>query len=346
MHAQVPRIRLVGPFRYRMRAARLLWQAIVRVTLRRAVKGPRLPGWNWFVEVVTCFLKRELSAAFDMHNSAEARRFLDTVQIASPATAKVAITLVHEGAVRGAWYTPTSADPPVTLLYLHGGGYSFNPTAYAGFISEITLAANARTFAVDYRLAPEHHFPAQREDALAAYQWLLAQGVAPEQLVLAGDSAGGNLTLSLLLMLRELNLAMPALAVCLSPATEFVDVGRPSIWKNAKYDWIDPRMLLDWAGWFCDAEQRTCAEVSPVNADLRGLPPIYVQAGSAEILYDSIVAFVAEAQRQGADITFEPFENMTHVFQMFGYEAPQSVAALKRIGEVIEARVGGRVRAQ
>jgi epsilon-lactone hydrolase len=341
MHPRLPRIRLTGPAPYRVQAARLLSQAAVRVSLRRRSNGPLLPGWNWFVEVVTYFLKRELSVAFDMHNIVEARRFLDALRIVSPALKLVNVMPVSDGPVRGDWFIPkmVSDAAPTTLFYLHGGGYSFNPKAYSGFISEITLAADARTFALDYRLAPEHRFPAQRDDAIAAYRWLLAQGVDPETLVIGGDSAGGNLTLSLLLALRDNQMPLPALAICLSPATEFVDVGRGSIQRNAPYDWIDPRMLLDWAGWFCDSDQRNCAEVSPINADLRGLPPIYIQAGRAEILYDSIEAFVAEAKRQNADVTFDPFDNMTHVFQMFGYDAPQSVAALIRIREVIDARL-------
>src|SRR5512146_2128820 len=277
MYPTIPRIRLAGPATYRLRTARLLSQAAVRVSLRRAAKGPRLSGWNWYFEVITYFLKRQLSLAFDMHDIVEARRFLDTVRIESPALRKVARLPVTDGSVRGAWFTPNNSSSQVTLFYLHGGGYSFNPKAYAGFIAEITLAAKARTFALDYRLAPEHRFPAQREDAIAAYNWLLAQGVNPEYLVVGGDSAGGNLTLSLLLAVRDSSLPLPALAFCLSPATEFVDAGRASIWNSAPYDWIGPRMLFDWASWFCDPEQRTCADVSPINADLRGLPPIYVQ---------------------------------------------------------------------
>ncbi len=313
----------------------MLLQAAVHVSLRRAAKGPCLPGWNWYVEVVTYFLKRQLSLAFDMHNIVEARRFLDTVRIESPAVRQVTMAPVANGSLRGAWFMPNNAAPQTTLFYLHGGGYSFHPKAYAEFVSEITLAAKTRTFALDYRLAPEHRFPAQRKDAIAAYNWLLAQGIDSEHLVVGGDSAGGNLTLSLLLAVRDARLPLPALAICLSPATEFMDARRASIWNNAPYDWVHPHMLFDWASWFCDTEQRSCADVSPINADLRGLPPMYIQAGRAEILYDSIEAFVAEAKRQGADVMFDSWESMTHVFQMFGYGVPQSVAALKRIGEVI-----------
>ncbi len=294
----LPRIRLAGPAAYRLRSARLLSQAAVRVSLRRAAKGPRLRGWNWYVEVLTYFLKRQLSLAFDMNNIVEARRFLDTVRIESPAVMQVTMAPIANGSLRGAWFTPNTASPHTTLFYLHGGGYSFNPKAYAGFLSEITLAANTRTFALHYRLAPDHRFPAQREDAIAAYNWLLAQRIDSEHLVVGGDSAGGNLTLSLLLAVRDAKLPLPVLAICPSSATEFVDGGRASIWNNASYDWIAPRMLFDWASWFCDTEQRSCADVSPINADL---PPMYIQAGRAEILYDSIEAFVTEAKRQGAD---------------------------------------------
>lgn len=339
MYAALPRITLAGPVGYRLRSAGMLSKASVRVSLRRAAKGPRLPGWSWYVEVLTYFLKCQLSFAFDMHNIVQARRFLDTVRIESPAVRQVTTAPVADGSPRGAWFTPNNAAPQTTLFYLHGGGYSFHPKAYAGFVSEITLAAKTRTFALDYRLAPEHRFPAQREDAIAAYNWLLAQGIDPRHLVVAGDSAGGNLTLSLLLALRDAKLPLPALAMCLSPATEFVNADRASIWNNAPYDWIEPSMLFDWASWFCDSEQRSCAEVSPINADLCGLPPIYIQAGRAEILYDSIEAFVTEAKRQGADIMLDPWESMTHVFQMFGCDVPQSVAALKRIGEVIDTHL-------
>jgi monoterpene epsilon-lactone hydrolase len=341
MRTTIPRLRLAGPLKYRERSLRLLSRAAMRVSWRRRRKGPLLPGWNWFVEVVTQFLKDQLSGAFELHNIVEARRFLDTLRMDSPALRKVNITPVLEDEVKGDWFTVARDEAsPTTLLYCHGGGYSLYPKwAYAGFIAEIALATNSRTFALNYRLTPEHGFPAQLEDALAAYRWLLKQGVDPRKLVVAGDSAGGNLTLALMLALRERNMLFPALAICLSPATEFVDAGRASIWNNAQYDWVAPHMLLEWADWFCAAEQRNLPLVSPINADLHGLPPIYIQAGRAEILYDSIEAFVAKAKEQGADVTLEAWDNMTHVFQMFGHIAPQSVAALGRMGEVIDARL-------
>ena len=133
-----------------------------------------------------------------------------------------------------------------TVLYFHGGGYSFYPRAYANFIALITLAAKSRTFALDYRLSPEHRFPAQLEDALNAYRWLLETGVDPDHLVLAGDSAGGNLALALLLAARDSKLPLPALAIALSPPTDF-ETNHASIVRNQDSDWIDKRMLDQWA---------------------------------------------------------------------------------------------------
>jgi acetyl esterase/lipase len=156
--------------------------------------------------------------------------------------------------------------------------------------------------------------------------------------VVAVSLKNGNLTLALLLAARAANLPPPALAIALSAPTDFETehIGEQS------FDWIDRRALTLWADWFCDPAQRGDPLVSPLRADLRGLPPIYMQAGRAEILYDSIQAFAEHGKNQGADVTLESWDDMNHDFQMFGLDAPQSADALRRIGEVIDVRVRGR----
>ena len=345
------RINFRGPPRYRLRSAAELSQAIFEASARRTIKGPRLPGWTWFVEVATEVLKRQTLVAFQMSDVTEARRYLDSVVFVSPALSEVSITPVVEEKFRGSWFAGKDSagesgkknEPRVNVLYFHGGGYSYYPQAYSNFIALITLAAKSRTFALDYRLSPEHRFPAQLEDALNAYRWLLGMGVDPESLIVAGDSAGGNLTLALLLAARESKLPLPALAIALSPPTDleavFIETelsSRPSV------DWIDKPMLEQWSKWFCDAAESRNPLVSPLRADLRGLPPIYIQAGRAEILYSSIQAFADRARQQGADVVLESWEDMTHVFQMFGLDSPQSAEALRKIGQAIDARVRGQ----
>jgi acetyl esterase/lipase len=334
------RIHFSGPHRYRLRSAAELSQTILEASARRALKGPRLPGWNWFVELATAVLKQQTLTALRLGDVKEARRYLDSVMISSPALSEVSITPVAHEKFRGSWFAAKrvagkNEEPGVSVLYFHGGGYSFYPRAYANFIALITQAAKSRTFALDYRLTPEHRFPAQLEDALNAYRWLLENGADPARLIFAGDSAGGNLTLALLLAAREAKLPLPALALVLSPPTDF----DPDHIGTGDFDWIEKPMLKQWADWFCDSAERRNPLVSPLWADLRGLPPIYIQAGRVEILYSSIQAFVDHAQKQGADVVLESWEDMNHDFQMFGSDSPQSAEALRRIEQVIDARV-------
>lgn len=327
-------IQFSGPFRHRTRSTAVLCRAVSHGCVQRVLKGPRLPTWNWFVELSTRVLKAELAAAFAMPDIETGRRYLDAVVLDSPVLPRLNITAVQERDFLGSWFVPTGVESATTLLYLHGGGYSFYPKAHANLIAMITLAANSRTFALDYRLSPEHRFPAQLEDALNAYRWLLDSGVDPANLVVAGDSAGGNLSLALLQLARDSHLPLPALGIAISPPTDFEDRS-PSLTENEPFDWIAPDMLLRWAAWFCSPSQYGDPLVSPIHADLRGLPPIYIQAGEAELLYGSIKAFADRATSQGANVVLESWAGMNHDFQMFGYKAPQSAEALKRIGEVV-----------
>lgn len=329
------RIHFRGPVQYQLRVSAQLSESILEVSARRLLRGPRRPGWNWFVEVGTLLLKKQLLTAFEMRDVEKMRRYLDSVEISSPLLRAVNVIPIVEAKFRGSWFAAKGATDPPTVLFLHGGGYSFYPRSYSYFITLITLAAKSRTFVLDYRLAPEHRFPAQLEDALNAYRWLLESGTNPNKLVLAGDSAGGNLALVLLLAARDAGLPLPVLAIALSPPTEFPieRIGHPDS------DWINHAMLAQWAAWYCDPAQYRDPLVSPVRANLCGLPPIYIQAGRSEILYPSIQIFADYARNQGADVVLETWEDMGHDFQMFGPDAPQSAEALRRIGEVIDHRI-------
>lgn len=328
------RISFRGPIEYRIRAAAALSRSIAEVSARRARNGPLLPGWNLNVEVTTDFMRHRLRTAQRMSPD-EGRRFLDCIVIESPARSEVSSSDVVHGEVRGSWYIPKHLAPVATIFYLHGGGYSFFPReAYASLVSEIAQATRCKVFALDYPLAPESKYPAQLDNAIAAYKWLLNEGYDPKSLVVAGDSAGGNLTLALMLRLHELGIESPRLAIGLSPAAEF-DVIRDSLVHNEPYDWLELRMVARFATWFCAADQAGDPLISVTRGDLRHLPQTYIQAGSREILIDGIRIFAERAQAQGADITLEVWEDMNHCFQMFGENAPQSREALARLGTVI-----------
>jgi epsilon-lactone hydrolase len=335
-----PRVHFSGPLKYRLIAANISVRAFTEASLRRMTHGPRLPTWNWFVEIATAVLKQRLIEGFKLGEIGEIRRYVDAVHVETPALRNVTITPVIEPNFRGHWFVPKT-DPlgAATVLYLHGGGYSFYPKSYASFIAMIAASLGSRLFALDYRLAPEHPFPAQLEDAMNVYCWL-TRTIPADRLIVKGDSAGGNLALALLLSLRDRKLPQPGLAVLMSPPTDFCETRYPSLTANEPFDWIDGRMALQWADWFCTREQRENPLVSSLHADLSGLAPIYMQAGGVEILHDSIQAFAEEARKQGADVSLETWADMNHDFQIFGHEVPQSHEALRRIREVIESRVG------
>lgn len=330
-----PKVSFRGSPAHRVRAVATISQAIARATARRSSHGPRLPHWNWTFEIGTEILRDHVRNAFLMKDVAIARRYLETVLMDSALVSKVKCQDVTAGAICGTWFYPENAVAGRTLLYLHGGGYSFYPKlAYRGFLSVIAHATRCAMFVPEYRLAPEYPFPAQLEDALHAYRFICGSGISPEQLSIGGDSAGGHLTISLLLALRDASLPMPAFAFALSPATEF-DAARASMVENEAFDWIDIRMLIRWANWFCQSHARTNPNVSLLRADLRGLPPLYVQAGGSEILIDSILAFVDVAREQGAKLEFDSYPEMNHVFQAFGYDVPQSAEALRKLGYML-----------
>ncbi len=328
-----------GRWQYQLRSSITMYQSLISVSLRRLFKGPLFPNWSWSLEMSTDFLKRQAAIAFDMPSHTAGREYEDALLFGSAAVSQVTIEPVNSP-VKGHWYQPKSGPGsagPVTMLYLHGGGYVYYSKAHQNLIALVTLAAKSRTFALDYPLIPEHPYPAQLEAALAAYKWLLESGVAPENLVVAGDSAGGNLTVALLLSLRDAQLPLPALAICLAPWIDMANSGA-SMTRNEPYDWIVKRMPERWAGWFCKDADPADPLISPIHADLRGLPPIYIQAGSAEILHDMICTFAERAQAQGAPVQLEVWPNMTHDFQAFGDIIPESKEALRRIGEVVQQR--------
>ncbi|HVJ05726.1 MAG TPA: alpha/beta hydrolase [Candidatus Saccharimonadales bacterium] len=333
------RVHFSGSAPYRAKSALLLCRTIADVALRRLRNGPLCPEWNFAAELATEISRKQLLAAFAMPDIKQARTYLDSIAVYSSALSKVGIAEISLDKFKGTWITPPNPAPNQTILFLHGGGYAFYPrNYYNNLCAMIALSARTRMFALDYRLAPEHRFPAQLADATNAYFWLLETGVNPRELVVIGDSAGGNLALSLLLSLRDSKLPLPALAICLSPATDFEGKGLGAP-PSSEIDWITQHMAMKWADWFCPQKQRCDPRVSPLNADLQGLPPIYIQAGGAEILLPSIQLFAERAREQKADVILETWPSMNHDFQAFGYDVPQSAEAIRRIGAVIASHI-------
>lgn len=243
--------------------------------------------------------------------------------------------------VPGEWIIPAGAGTERVILYLHGGAYNAGSArSHRALAANIAYAARGRALTIDYRLAPEHPYPAALEDALAAYQWLLDKNIPPKQIAVAGDSAGGGLTIALLVALRERGLPMPASAVVLSPWTDLSASGES--WQtNAEADYvINAGKLLASAQLYLGEADARAPLASPLYADLHGLPPLLIQVGSDEILLSDSIHLAERARKDGVDITLEVWEGMQHVWHFAASILPEARQAIERVGKFVRDRAG------
>jgi monoterpene epsilon-lactone hydrolase len=192
-----------------------------------------------------------------------------------------------------------------------------------------------RALLIEYRLAPEHPFPAAVEDSVAAYRWLLKEGFDPARIAVAGDSAGGGLTVATMVKLRDENEPLPAAAVCLSPWVDMEGIGE-SMKTRAEVDPIVERgPLLEMAEAYLGGADPRTPLAAPLYADLKGLPPMLIQVGTAEVLLDDSTRLAEEAKKAGVDVTLEPWEDMIHIWQFFASMVPEGRDAVDRIASFI-----------
>jgi acetyl esterase/lipase len=223
-------------------------------------------------------------------------------------------------------------------LYLHGGAYQMgSPATLRHMIALLSAAAEARVLSVDYRLAPEHPFPAAVDDALTAYRQLLSDGTNPGDVAIAGDSAGGGLALATLVALRDAGDPLPAAAVVMSPWTDLALTGE-SLRTRADVDvMVKPAGMPETAATYLAGADPRHPYASPLYADLHGLPPILIHVGDAEVIRDDSTRFAAEAEAAGVDVTLEVWDEMPHVWHAFVGLLPESDQAIERIGQWLRA---------
>ncbi|MBZ0284711.1 MAG: alpha/beta hydrolase [Anaerolineae bacterium] len=242
---------------------------------------------------------------------------------------------VIAGGVPCEWFQAENGEAHPVVLYLHGGGFILGVSApHRMMLAQLTTLNQSRSLMVDYRLAPEHPFPAALEDCLTAYRWLLKQGIPPERIVVAGDSAGGNLTLALLLKLREGGEPLPAAGVCLSPPTDLTERDETYIREHPDLI-LHPRAMAKFRnGYIADNDPHNPL-ISPLFGDLRGLPPLLVYAGSEEILCDDAVRLAEAAQAAGTPVDLRVYPRMWHVWQISGDSLPQATQSIEEIAAFI-----------
>lgn len=309
--------------------------ALAATLLRRVVSGPRRPGWTLRTEITAAATR-----ALVMASKRKGIHWLRAAQGALPVRVAHAGEVTFEpakpGGVPGLACVPRGAAPERTVLYLHGGGYVIgSAAAYRDVLARLAVGARARVVAIDYRLAPEHRFPAQQADCLAAARALLRE-VPPARLALAGDSAGGALAVATLCALRDAGEALPAAAVLICPWTEPLAAGG-SMERNADADFADRELLVSWAE--ATGGDARDPRLTVTAASLAGLPPLLVQVGGAELLYDQVQRFVERARAAGVAVELEEYAEMFHDWHLHASLLPEGAAALEAAASFLRDRL-------
>jgi acetyl esterase/lipase len=252
----------------------------------------------------------------------------------------IALTAVDCGGVPGEWSLARGSDAARVLLYFHGGGYcSGSIVSHRRMVTEAGRAARMRTLAIDYRLAPEHPFPAAHDDAVTAWRFLRKHGIAAENIVVGGDSAGGNLTICLINHLREAGEDLPACAWLVSPWTDLTMSGDTLVSKDAVDPLIHDAYLRELADAYVPASvDRKSPQISPLFSDLRGFPPTLIQVGSAETLLADATRLAAALGAADVDVMLEIWPRMIHAWPLWNAKLEDGRRALARLGQFIAAR--------
>ena len=277
---------------------------------------------------------RELLRSVDLDAMTIAERRAAMESFAAPPPPGTTVEPADAGGVVAEWVVAAGVPAGRVLLYLHGGAYQIgSPAALRHMIALISDAAQARVLSVGYRLAPEHPFPAALEDALMAYRFLLRDGADPAAVAIAGDSAGGGLALAMLVALRDAGDPLPAAATAISPWTDLALTGE-SLRTRADIDvMIKAAGMPETAATYLAGADPRHPYASPLYADLRGLPPILIHVGDAEVLLDDSTRFAAKARADGVDVTLEVWAEMPHVWHAFAGLLPEADQAIARIGQ-------------
>ncbi len=246
---------------------------------------------------------------------------------------------VDAGGVPAEWVMAPGCDTGRAILYLHGGGYAIGSlNTHRRLAYDISAASAAKVLLIDYRLAPEHPFPAAVDDAAAAWRWLLQQGFATNRLAIAGDSAGGGLTIATLVNLRDKKLGLPACAVALSPWVDLEGLGNSITTRAAQDPMVQKDGLLWMAKLYLNGKDPRTPLAAPLHAAMKDLPPVLIQVGSAETLLDDAIRIAEKMHAAGVDARLAIWPNMLHVFPLFAPVLSEGRDGCIEIGSFIRSK--------
>ena len=270
----------------------------------------------------------------------EQRRLLRELLSAQPLPPEVTVTAATHGGVPTAEITVDGIEPRHVVLYFHGGVYVMGDAFLAAELaSQVARRTQAKAISVDYRLGPEHPYPAAVDDALAAYEALLNDGIAPSDIVFAGESAGGGLAVATLVNARDRGLPLPAAAFAMSPYADLTLSGTSMESRSAADPLLSRENLAARVPDYTAGQDAALALISPVFADLSGLPPLIVQAGTHEVLLDDAVRLAQAAIAADVEVTLDIVPGVPHVFQAYHPILEEAAAALDRAGRFLSAQL-------
>lgn len=255
----------------------------------------------------------------------------------------ITVEKINMEGIQAEWLIPFSSSTrsEKVILYLHGGGYVTGSIEdHRMMCGLLANATGVKVLIPEYRLAPEHPFPAALDDALKVYQWLLDQGYSPTNMIIAGDSAGGGLSVATVLALKEKSGSLPAAVVCLSPWANLALTGQSHTTKAKAEAILRKETLHEWALCYTDESNLTNPLVSPIHGDFHGFPPLLIQVGSEEILLDDSILLAKKAKSAGVDVTLKIWDGMWHVWQALGDLIPENKKTFEEIGQFVQRQFG------
>ena len=254
----------------------------------------------------------------------------------APIPEDIKIEVVDAGGISAEWQIVPGAIEERVLLYFHGSAMVImSPKTHRRLTIEIAKATNMRVLSVDYRLAPEHPFPAGLEDCITAYKWLLSIGIKPENIIIAGDSAGGNLTLASLLKLKDEGISLPAAAILISSSTDFTEESK-TFYENAETDPLASGGIFWCIPAYLAGKDPYKPLISPLFGELKGLPPLLIQVSKSEVLYDHSTRLYDRAKAANVNVALQEWDDMPHVFHFYFDQLPESKKAIENIGEFVK----------
>ncbi|MBV1878421.1 MAG: alpha/beta hydrolase [Pseudomonadales bacterium] len=291
---------------------------------------------------ISFIMRRTIKKQFDNLQDVTALResMAGSSRLSGPIPDKVTTTPQVIDGVPCEWITLADTDQNKVLMYLHGGGYVLGgPDSHRDLGWRLAETSGMRVLMVDYRLAPEHRFPAAIDDALGCYRWLLGEGFAADKIAIGGDSAGGGLAAATLVNIKNFGLPQPGCAILLSPWADLSGSGE-SVKENAKADaMLTEKALTTMAEHYLDGRDVKAPLASPVYADLSGLAPMLIHVGSTEILLSDATRIAEKVTATGGSAEIEVWPKMPHVFQMFASRVPEGGRAIAKLGVFLRTNI-------